>query len=308
LSFVNDPNSRSSMAARIIAVGNQKGGVGKTTTSVNLSACLAEKGKQILLIDMDPQANATSGLGIEKKEGRSLYGALLGESLLNEQIQRSTINRLDIIAAEVDLAGAEIDVARSDNYLHRMSMAMKGIVASPCYDYIIIDCPPSLGILTMNALTAADSLLLPMQCEYYALEGLSVMTRLVDQLRGGGANPRLEIEGIVMTMYDMRTNLSLQVVQEVTTHFGDILFETLIPRSVRLGEAPSFGQPITQYDPRCTGAVAYRQLAREFLARRKSADQGITNDSLPPPKPARPSGAGGDGQAAAAGNTQASNE
>lgn len=260
------------MATPIIAIANQKGGVGKTTTTVNLSACLAERRKSVLLLDLDPQANATSGLGLAKQSGRSIYPALLGEGALTDLIQRTALERLDVIAAETDLAGAEIDVARSENYLHRFHMAIAPLAAAGRYDYIFVDCPPSLGILTMNALTAADTLLIPIQCEYYALEGLSVIANLVRKVRDSGSNPRLTIEGIVMTMYDMRTNLSQQVVQEVTTHFGDKLYETLIPRSVRLSEAPSYGQPIIVYDKHCTGAAAYRQLAREFLKRRQTME------------------------------------
>ena len=226
------------MATRIIAMANQKGGVGKTTTTVNLSAALAEKGRRVLVVDFDAQANATSGLGMEKVEGQSLYGVLLGEGKAEDFIKPTAIKRLDLIPAEVNLAGAEIDVARLDRYLHRLSDALAPLVAADRYDYIFVDCPPSLGILTMNALTAADSILLPIQCEYYALEGLSVMIRLVEQVREGGANPKLQIEGIVMTMFDQRTNLSNQVVQQVVEHFSDKVYQTVIPRSIRVSERP----------------------------------------------------------------------
>ena len=282
------------MAIPIVAIANQKGGVGKTTTAVNLASCLAERRKRILLIDLDPQANATSGLGVEKKEGVSLYRPLLGEATAESMIQPTAQDRLHVLPSEVDLAGAEIDIARGERYLHRFSEAIAPLVhAQPAaYDYILVDCPPSLGILTMNALTAAQSLLIPIQCEYYALEGLSVITRLVQRLRDSGANAALTVEGIVMTMYDMRTNLAQQVVQEVTNHFGDKLYETLIPRSVRLSEAPSFGKPIILYDKHCTGAAAYRQLAREFLKRRKMAGQANIAEEdlheLPAEEPAPP--------------------
>ncbi len=261
------------MAARTIVVANQKGGVGKTTTSVNLSACVAERGKRVLLIDFDPQANATSGLGVDKQEGRSLYNVLLGNGAAEEFIVKTEIPRLDLIPAEVNLAGAEVEVARSDRYLSRLQDALKPLKESDRYDFIFIDCPPSLGVLTMNALAASDSLLMPMQSEYYALEGLSVMVRLIDQVRSTGANPNIEIEGIVMTMYDNRTTLSRQVWQQVREYFEDKVYDTLIPRSVRLSEAPSFGKPIILYDKLCLGAVAYRNLAREFLARQKSTER-----------------------------------
>lgn len=255
------------MNTRIYAFANQKGGVGKTTTAVNLSACLAERGKRILLIDLDPQANATSGLGIEKKPGKSIYSSLLTSGIETDIIQPTPVSNLDIIASETDLAGAEVDIARMDNYLHRLRNAITPIAERNVYDCIMIDCPPSLGILTMNGLTAARSLIIPIQCEYYALEGLSVINRLITQLRTSGANPDLDIAGIVMTMYDGRTNLAQQVVQEVSRHFGSRVFETLIPRTVRLSEAPSFGLPIISYDKNCTGAAAYRQLAHEFITR-----------------------------------------
>lgn len=257
------------MTTPIIAFANQKGGVGKTTTAISLAACLAERRKRMLLVDLDPQANATSGLGMEKIEGQSIYRALLGESPAEPLIKATAMERLDILGSEVDLAGSEVEIARSDRYLHRFKEAIAPIAESGRYDYIFVDCPPSLGILTMNALTAAESIIIPLQCEYFALEGLSVITRLADRLRDSGANPGLHVEGIAMTMYDMRTNLSQQVVQEVVSHFGNLVYETLIPRSVRLSEAPSFGKPIILYDRNCTGSAAYRQLAKEFLERRR---------------------------------------
>ncbi len=278
------------MSTRVIAIGNQKGGVGKTTTSINLAACLAERRQRVLLIDLDPQANATSGLGIDKVEGRSAYPALIGEGALADSIQPTNIKRLDLVPSEVNLAGAELDVARMDSYLHPFQRALQPVLAEDRYHNVLIDCPPSLGILTMNALTAAHSLLIPMQCEYYALEGLTVMFQLAEQLQASGANPDLAVEGIVMTMYDMRTNLSQQVVQEVAQHFGDKMYETLIPRSVRLGEAPSYGQPIITYDGNCVAAAAYRQLAREVLKRIQGAretDGGLGRGLDREPEPPR---------------------
>jgi chromosome partitioning protein len=255
------------MATRVLAVANQKGGVGKTTTVVNLSACLAELGRTVLVIDLDPQANATSGLGLPRQKDTSLYRVLLRERTLDGLIQETVVEGVHIIPSELDLAGAEIDVARMEGYLHCLNMAMAPLVRSGVYDYIIIDCPPSLGILTMNALTAAKGLLLPIQCEYYALEGLSVITHIMEQLRDGRANPDIEIEGIVMTMFDARTRLANDVVNEVRSHFGERVYKTVIPRNVRLSEAPSFGKPVIMYDPTCTGSIAYRALAKEVVER-----------------------------------------
>ena len=260
---------------RVIAFANQKGGVGKTTTAVNLAACLAERGQDILVIDLDPQANATSALGIEKQPGHSVYATLLGESTLQEEIIGTAVKRLDLIPSELDLAGAEVDIARSEHYLHCFQKALTPLLAENHYDYIFIDCPPSLGILTSNALTAAHAMIIPVQCEYLALEGLSMITRMIEKLRVGGANPGLTLDGIVMTMFDGRTRLSLQVIEEVKKYFGERVYETAIPRTVRLSEAPSFGQPIMLYDPRGTGALAYRALAKEFLQRHRPAHHPV---------------------------------
>ncbi len=275
------------MNTRIVAIANQKGGVGKTTTAINLAACMAEQGQRILLIDVDPQANSTSGLGVDKEEGKSIYQALLGEAPLEPFIQRTRVERLDLVPAEVDLAGAEVDIAHSENYLDRFQQAVQPVQEAGRYDLILVDCPPSLGILTMNVLSAADSLLIPMQCEYYALEGLSVMLRLVERLKEN-ANPNLEIEGIVMTMYDGRTNLSQQVVQEVATHFEERVFETLIPRSVRLSEAPSHGLPIIDYAASSVAAAAYRNLAEELIKRIQARLDDAATEQLTPVEEALP--------------------
>ena len=258
------------MRSRVTAFANQKGGVGKTTTAVNLAAALAERGKRVLLIDLDPQANASSGLGMERTPGASLYGALLDDGTpARDKVRRTAIRNLDIIPSEIDLAGAEVDLARKELYLHSLKFLLEPFLEKSRYDHVFLDCPPSLGILTMNALTAAHALIVPSQCEYLALEGLSVITRLVRQLRAGNANPGLELEGIVMTMFDARTKLAMQVVEEVRKHFGCRVFDTLIPRNIRVSEAPSFGKPVVTYDRSSAGAEAYRALAREYLRRRK---------------------------------------
>jgi chromosome partitioning protein len=253
----------------VIVVANQKGGVGKTTTAVNLAACLAAVGRRVLLFDLDPQANATSGLGVEKTEGASCYRALLGEGALSDKIQSTAYERLDIIPSELDLCGADLELARIENHLHRVRLALRPVVESGRFDVVVVDCPPSLGVLTLNAFAAADSLLVPLQCEYYALEGISMITRLVSQLRDTGVNPKLQLIGVVMTMFDGRTNLSQQVVSEVRQHFGETVFETVIPRTTRLAEAPSFGKPIIHYDKYSAGASAYEVLTQDLLKRLK---------------------------------------
>ena len=252
--------------ARIIAISNQKGGVGKTTTAVNLSACVAAEGKRTLLVDIDPQGNATSGLGMVDKGGFSVYDVLInGESAMGA-VQDTGFSGLMLLKAGIELAGAEIELVDVPEREGLVKKALEPIKSE--YDYIFIDCPPSLGLLTLNALTAADSVLVPIQCEYYALEGVGQLMNTVKLVRRK-LNPRLEVEGIVLTMYDARTNLGAQVVQEVRAHFPDEAFETLIPRNVRLSEAPSYGIPIGEYDSRCAGATAYRDLAKELIRRAK---------------------------------------
>ena len=252
---------------RVIAVANQKGGVGKTTTTVNLAACLAADEFRVLLIDVDSQANATSGLGLEKEEGASAYRPLLGEGALADKIKSTAYPGLDIIPSEVDLCGAEIELAQSERHLHRFREALQPIVDTGKYDAILIDCPPSLAVITLNAFCAADHLLVPLQCEYYALEGIAMLTRVMNQLKENGANAGLELLGVVMTMFDARTRLSHQVVEEVRGYFGENVFDTVIPRTTRLAEAPSHGKPIIDYDPYSAGAAAYEVLAREVVAK-----------------------------------------
>jgi len=252
---------------KVIAVANQKGGVGKTTTAVNLAACVAALGRRVLLFDLDPQANATSGLGLEKVEGASAYRVLLGDGGLLAKIQNTLFERLEIIPSEVDLCGADFELARVENHLQRVTTALQPVLESQRFDVILVDCPPSLGVLTLNAFTAADGVLVPLQCEYYALEGISMLNRVMAQLHDTGVNSRLQLTGVVMTMFDGRTRLAQQVVSEVREHFGERVFETLIPRSTRLAEAPSFGKPIIYYDKYSTGAAAYELLAQEFLVR-----------------------------------------
>jgi len=258
------------MPTIVIAVANQKGGVGKTTTTVNVAACLASLKKKVLLLDLDPQANATSGLGIEKSEGISAYRPLLGEGTLAEKIQKTAFDHLHILPSEVDMCGAEIEIARAENHLQRLAGSLQPVVKSGKFDFILIDCPPSLGILTLNAFAASDYLLVPLQCEYYALEGISMSTRVLNQVRENGINPRLELLGVVMTMFDGRTNLSAQVTREVREHFGKLVFETVIPRATRLAEAPSFGKPIIHYDPYSVGSSAYEVLTGEIVERLKA--------------------------------------
>jgi chromosome partitioning protein len=249
--------------ARIICVANQKGGVGKTTTSVNLSAALASKGRRVLLLDLDPQGNASSGLGLKKYEYQdsNIYHVLIGERTLEEVIRPTNLKTLFIAPANPDLVGAEIELVDTPKREYRLKDALRLVEAN--YDYVLIDCPPSLGLLTLNALTAAHTFIVPLQCEYYALEGLSQLLNTAGLVKKN-INPELRIEGIVLTMFDTRNNLSHQVVSEIQTHFGEKVFGAVIPRNVRLSEAPSHGQPIIEYDSRSIGAIKYTELAEEL--------------------------------------------
>ena len=250
---------------RIIAVANQKGGVGKTTTSINLAACLAEKGKKVLAVDMDPQGNLTSGLGVDKDSvEKSIYELIIGEVDIKEVVNKEVLENLDIIPTSIDLSAAEIELIGVDDKEYILRNAIDQVKDQ--YDFVIIDCPPSLSMLTINAMTTADSVIVPIQCEYYALEGLSQLIHTVELVKDR-LNSKLEIEGVVFTMYDARTNLSLQVVENVKDNLQQNIYKTIIPRNIRLAEAPSYGLPINKYDPKSTGAESYMRLADEVIER-----------------------------------------
>lgn len=265
--------------AKIICIANQKGGVGKTTTSINLSTALANINKRVLIIDMDPQGNASSGLGIKRYESQenSVYQVLIGEKTISETIVPTSNPNLHIVTANPDLVGAEIELVDLPQREYRLKSAIGSIQGS--YDYIIIDCPPSLGLLTLNSLTAATSFLVPLQCEYYALEGLSQLLNTAGLIKKS-LNPHLHIEGIVLTMFDTRNNLSHQVVTEIKNHFGEKVFSAIIPRNVRLSEAPSHGISIFDYDPKSIGAIKYMELAQELDQRGRQETNTNKQDSI----------------------------
>ena len=255
---------------KVVSLANQKGGVGKTTTAINLGAGLAACERRVLLIDLDPQANATSGLGKPRNNGNSMYPVLVDGAPIADIVVATEMPGLDLAPSSVDLVAAEVELAGMESREYRLKRALEGIRES--YDYILIDSPPSLGLLTVNGLTAADSLLVPLQCEYFALEGVSQLLITVDRVRAA-LNPELEIEGIALTMYDERMNLARQVAGEIRNYFGEKVYETVIPRNVRLGEAPSFGKPILLYDIRSRGSEAYVNLAKEFVLRAEMPGQ-----------------------------------
>ena len=247
---------------KVISVANQKGGVGKTTTTINISTILAKKGKKVLLIDADPQGNATSGVGADKDVELSTYDVLVGDTQVEETLENTIIKNLYVCPSNINLAGAEVELVSMMSREQRLKEKLENIKSK--FDYIFIDCPPSLGLITLNAFTASDSVLIPVQCEYYALEGLGQLINTIDLVKKH-LNKNIEIEGALLTMYDARTNLSNQVVKEVKKYFEGKVYKTVIPRNVRLSEAPSFGMPITMYDPKSKGARSYEKLAKEFL-------------------------------------------
>ena len=253
--------------ARVIAVANQKGGVGKTTTTINLATAIAAVGKRVLVLDLDPQGNASTGLGVEHSERQiNAYHVMIGEADLDAAVLETQVPGLSIVSSGVDLSGAEIELIEVENRLFRLKEALMGSLDK--YDYIFIDCPPALGLLTINALSAADAVLVPMQCEFFALEGLSHLVRTIERIKTS-YNPALEIQGIVLTMFDARNNLSDAVASDVREFFGAIVYDTVIPRNVRVSEAPSYGKPVLLYDVGCAGSQAYIHLASEVLKREK---------------------------------------
>ena len=252
-------------SATVVAIANQKGGVGKSTTTINLGAALAFQGKRILLVDLDPQGNTTSGLGIDRSSmGASTYEVLVDEVPIEEVFEPTSVRDLFILPATIELAGAEIELVSLFAREARLTKALAEV--RPSYDYIIVDCPPSLGLLTVNGLAAASEVIIPIQCEYYALEGVGQLLRNIELVKEN-LNPQLEVEGVVLTMFDGRTTLSSDVVSQVRAYFGEKTYKTIIPRTVRLSEAPSYGEPIESFDPMSRGAIAYRELAREFRRR-----------------------------------------
>lgn len=257
-------------AMRVLVVANQKGGVGKTTTAINLGTALAAVGERVLLIDSDPQGNASTGMGVGRAQRSStLYDVLMGEKPALSATVKTAVPGLDLIPADPDLSGVELELGHEARRSFRLRDALEPLRASGAYSYVLIDCPPSLNLLTVNAMAASDAVLVPLQCEFFALEGLSQLMRTVDLVRGN-LNPKLEIQGVVLTMYDRRNSLSEQVASDVRAHFGDVVYQSVIPRNVRVSEAPSFGQPVLVYDLKCAGSQAYLRLAREVVLRERA--------------------------------------
>nr|WP_091735885.1 ParA family protein [Phenylobacterium immobile] len=257
-------------AMRVLVVANQKGGVGKTTTAINLGTALAAVGERVLLIDSDPQGNASTGVGVGRAQRSStLYDVIMGEKPALSATVKTAVPGLDLIPADPDLSGVELELGHEARRSFRLRDALEPLRSSGAYSYVLIDCPPSLNLLTVNAMAAADAVLVPLQCEFFALEGLSQLMRTVDLVRGN-LNPRLEIQGVVLTMYDKRNSLSEQVAGDVRAHFGDTVYQSVIPRNVRVSEAPSFGQPVLVYDLKCAGSQAYLRLAREVVLRERA--------------------------------------
>lgn len=271
---MNDFQTADTALPRILSIANQKGGVGKTTTAINLATALAAVGKNVLLVDLDPQGNASTGLDVRRAQIRaSVYDLLFGEATINDAAIKTKVPRLHIIPSSVHLSGAEIELVTSESREYRLKRAFH---APSAYDYIIIDCPPSLSLLTLNALVASHSVLVPLQCEFYALEGLSQLTKTIERVRKT-LNPELDIQGIALTMYDQRNNLTAMVERDVRAHFGDKVYKTVIPRNVRLSEAPSYGLPAIVYDMKCSGSKAYIQLAKEVIRREKQVQSKLSN-------------------------------
>ena len=265
-----EPHPRQDPALRVLVVANQKGGVGKTTTAINLGTALAAVGEKVLLIDSDPQGNASTGLGVGRAQRKhTLYDVLMGERTLADAVVRTAVPGLDLIPSDPDLSGVELELGQRARRSFRLRDALEPLRGARSHTYVLIDCPPSLNLLTVNAMAAADAVLVPLQCEFFALEGLSQLTRTIDLVRGS-LNPRLEIQGIVLTMYDRRNSLSEQVAGDVRSHFGETVYQTVIPRNVRVSEAPSFGKPVLVYDLKCAGSQAYLKLAREVVLRERA--------------------------------------
>ncbi|HKP78911.1 MAG TPA: ParA family protein [Phenylobacterium sp.] len=261
--------ARSDRGLRVLVIANQKGGVGKTTTAINLGTALAAVGEKVLLVDSDPQGNASTGLGVGRAlRKKTLYDVLMGERPLLDAVVKTSVPGLDLIASDPDLSGVELELGQQARRSFKLRDAIAPVRAAHAYTYVLIDCPPSLNLLTVNAMAAADAVLVPLQCEFFALEGLTQLMRTIDLVRGS-LNPALELQGVVLTMYDRRNSLSEQVASDVRSHFGEAVYQTVIPRNVRVSEAPSFGKPVLVYDLRCMGSQAYLKLAREVVLRER---------------------------------------